>query len=434
MTTARTILLVLTIASAARAQQPVKLALQAEHRSTEAGSSTELRVQLLDTQNRVSAATKPVHIILSARLPSGKVTDLGSVDFAAGESEKLVSRKLVQQGLLYVWAKNPEFLPGGQFVNVRRAASTFPSPHSSSPLRPTELHPQITMRFSPQRAFLADGRDGASVEAFLIGDMESYSHDIRLNIYDSSHALAPTPLVIPAGQPFGQGALTSSTPGVVSVEYLGSNPPAAFQGERKLNISFLPPITQVRLEVSPPSVSLVDAADVLITLIDEHGRTLSPATKRSISLAIKAGSGHLADQQLTIAPGQIQARTSFTPSTPGTVTVEAHTDNLASVDTQLQVGTPFVLLISSVIGGAIGGFLTKRTRRKLDKYRVPVGVVTGLIFYWACLFLGVATLGRAIVLNPVSAAALSAIGGWLQTKVFDVVWGAARAPQKIASR
>ena len=271
------------------------------------------------------------------------------------------------------------------------------------------------------------------VEAFLIGDNETYPRDIRLNLYDSSHALSPTPLMIPAGQAIGQAALTSSSPGAVSVEYLGSAPPAAFQGDTKLNISFLPPITEMRLEVSPPSVSLLDVADVLVTFTDDHGRTLSPASARTISLVLKSGRGHLSEQQLTISTGQIQARTMFAPTAPGPVTIEAHTDNLASVTTQFQVGIPFALLIGSAIGGATGGFLTRRTRRKIDKYRVPVGIATGLIFYWACIFLGVATIGRAVVLNPISAAVLSAIGGWLQTKVFDLVWGAARAPQKSVS-
>jgi hypothetical protein len=439
MPTAKTILLVLVIVFQGRAEQPVKLALQADRRSVGLGSENELTVQLLDAQNQPAAASKTMHIALSARSPAGKVEDLGTVDFGVGEAAKRVSRKLPDLGLLYVWAKNPELLQGGQFVNVKRSAGlpapvTKPAPLQELKNFDRQVRPAITLRYSPQRAFLADGRDAATVEAFLIGDIESYAQDIRLNVYDSSHALTPTPLVIPAGQALGHAALTSSTAGAVSVEYLGSAPPASFQGDTKLNINFLPPITQVRLEVSPPSFSLVDVADVLITLTDDQGRTLSPAAKRTISLALKGGHGHLTDQELTIAPGQIQARTTFIPNAPGQMMMEAHTDNLASVTTQFRVSVPFVLLIASVIGGATGGLLARRTRRKIDKYRVPIGIVTGLIFYWACIFLGIATIARAVVLNPISAGVLSAIGGWLQTKVFDLVWGAARAPQKTASR
>jgi hypothetical protein len=147
-------------------------------------------------------------------------------------------------------------------------------------------------------------------------------------------------------------------------------------------------------------------------------------------LALISGRGHLSNQQVTISAGQIEARATFVPESPGPVTIEAHTDNLASVTTQFQVGVPFALLLCSAIGGALGGFLTQRTRRKMDRYRVPIGIATGFIFYWACVFLGLAAIGRAVVLNPLSAGVLSAVGGWLQTKVFNIVWGAARAPQK----
>ena len=418
----------LAIALQAAALAPVKLGLQIRQRSLASGETGDMTIQLLDSANQPAAASKPMHIALQARLSSGKVLGIGAVDFAAGESTKHVSRSMPATGLMYVWAKNPEMLPGGQFVNVREESKVAPS-------LPSELHasrplPQITLRYSPQRNFLADGKDAANVEAFLVGDISSYPQDVRLNIFDSSHALTPTPLTIPAGQPFGEASVTSTTPGTVSVEFLGSSPSAAFQGDKALNISFVPPITHVRLEASPPSISLVDLADVLVTLTDEGGRTLSPGTPRKVGLALTLGRGHLSSQEVTIPAGQIQARATFVPESPGTVTIEAHTDNLATVGTQFQVGVPFALLLCSAIGGALGGFLTQRTRRKIDRYRVPIGIVTGFIFYWGCIFLGLANIGRAFILNPLSAGVLSAIGGWLQTKVFNVVWGAVRAPQK----
>jgi hypothetical protein len=61
---------------------------------------------------------------------------------------------------------------------------------------------------------------------------------------------------------------------------------------------------------------------------------------------------------------------------------------------------------------------------------MPIGVATGFLFYWACIFLGFTAARREVVLNPLSALALSAIGGWLQTEVFSLVWGAIRPRTK----
>src|ERR1700756_4552329 len=195
MPTARTILLVLGIVCLVSAEQPVKLTLKADHRNITVGSDSELTVQLLDSQNRPAGAKKPMRIVLSARLQSGKVVELKTVDFAAGETTKRVMARMPAEGLLYVWAKNPELLPGGHYLNVKpgRAGALLPGQTMSAI---TAGRPQITLRYSPQRAFLADGRDAAMVEAFLIGDTETYPQDIRLNLYDSSHALRPTPLMI----------------------------------------------------------------------------------------------------------------------------------------------------------------------------------------------------------------------------------------------
>ena len=70
-----------------------------------------------------------------------------------------------------------------------------------------------------------------------------------------------------------------------------------------------------------------------------------------------------------------------------------------------------------------GGDILSRTRRKSDRWRLPIGVATGFLFYWACIFLGLASTRREVVLNPLSALALSSIGGWLQTEVFSMIWG-----------
>ena len=74
----------------------------------------------------------------------------------------------------------------------------------------------------------------------------------------------------------------------------------------------------------------------------------------------------------------------------------------------------------------MGGLLSAATRRGGNITRAVIGLVTGFLLYWACIFLGLASLGRGVVLNPFSALAISAVGGWLQTEVFTSIWSALR--------
>ena len=310
-------------------------------------------------------------------------------------------------------------------------AAPGPSGHPSPVLRlPPRSLPQITLRYSPDREFLADGKDAVSIQAFLMGANETLPSDIHLNVYDSSNTLKPTPLTIRAGEPAGQSVLTSSQPGAVTVEFLGSRPAAEFQGDKKLHIKFAPPITRLEFRASPPHISLLDTAELIVTLIDDEGRPLATNTPRRVALSMISGRGQIEERDLQVPAGQFQVRTKFVPEWPGQVTISSSTPNLLTVTTPMQVSVPILLLLCSSLGGVVGGLLSRRTRRKSDRWRIPIGVATGFLFYWACIFLGFMATKREVVLNPLSALALSAIGGWLQTEVFTMVWGAIRPRTK----
>jgi hypothetical protein len=66
-----------------------------------------------------------------------------------------------------------------------------------------------------------------------------------------------------------------------------------------------------------------------------------------------------------------------------------------------------------------GGYLAYRKRKRSGRRQIGIGAVTGFLFYWACLFLGLAAVGHAAAVNPLSAFALSTFGGWMQTGVFS---------------
>jgi hypothetical protein len=200
-------------------------------------------------------------------------------------------------------------------------------------------------------------------------------------------------------------------------------PPSDCEGEKKLNIKFMAPITRVSFKASPPRISLVDTADVILELTDEQGRPINADAPRVVTFAIDSGRGTLTQKEVRIPAGQFWARATFQPQWAGLVSVSASTPNLLSVATNIDVSTPVALLLCSALGGLVGGvFSYLKTRSKSGQQRILIGLVTGFIFYWACIFLGLASLGRGVVLNPLSAFSLSTLGGWLQTEVFTAIW------------
>jgi hypothetical protein len=427
-------------------QPPVKLNVEANPRSINAGASVSLRVNLLETANHPAPAPKLLKVMLQARLPSGKVNSLGTVDLAAGASSAQVSVKPPGSGLVYLWAKQPELLPGGAFVQIRPAAVAPPPPDQEKsaqgkkpagiqppatgsgnfdvPTIPAHALPRVTLRYSPDRAFLADGKDAVAIDAFLVNGEGAAAGDIRLNVFDGSGTLQPLPMVIPRGQIQGRSVLTSNHPGVFTVEYLGSAPAAEFDGEKKLSIHFVPPVTRLVLTASPPAISLVDTADLVARLTDEHGLSIATDAPRQVTFTIEAGQGGIQHKEVQIPAGQFEARTTFQPEWLGEVRVAASTANLITATAPVRVATPFALLTCSALGGIAGGVLSRKKRHKPDRWRALIGLATGFLFYWACIFLGLASIARGVVLNPASALALSAIGGWLQTEVFTTLWSA----------
>ena len=417
----RAVFTVLLLLGTAAGQVPVKLDVRADRHAARPGEQVPIRIRLLDAANRPAKAPKTLVVLLQARLASGEVKSLGTAELQPGDTSKDLTVTPPGAGLVYIWAKHPELLPGGAFVAVRSRAAPAPGGArlALGPAAPLARElPRLALRYSPDRRFLADGNDAATVQAFLLSDPASVASDIRLNVYDSSGTLQPKPLAIPFGQESGQAALTFTSPGTVTVEFLGSTPAATLDGDKRLQIQFMPAITRLALESSPPGISLVDTADLVVTLTNDQGRPIATDTARHVTFAIASGRGEMTREELDIAPGKFQARTTFQPVWLGRSEVSAATPNLLMVSAPVQVSAPTGLLLFSLAGGLAGGYLSYLKQKRAGPKRIAIGLLTGFIFYWACLFLGLASVGHAVVVNPMSAFALSTLGGWMQTEVF----------------
>src|SRR5439155_130062 len=196
------------------------------------------------------------------------------------------------EGFVYIWARQPELLLGGAYLRVKgpwklqpgpptvlrpapivipRVAACVPGaipapppPPIAAPTPTAEPVPsasaryQLALRYSPQRSFLANGKDPVTVHAFVIPRGDAALPGFRVNLYDGSGTLDPIPLVIPAGAEAGSATLTYDHVGDVKVEYLSAVPPMDIDGDKALIIHFDPPITGLDITGSPSRITLVD--------------------------------------------------------------------------------------------------------------------------------------------------------------------------------
>lgn len=289
-----------------------------------------------------------------------------------------------------------------------------------TPPPPGPIQKHLQLDYSSQDELRADGQDAAEIVAYLMGADEAPSRDIVVRLHASAGTLVPRPMRIKAGAWDAVAQLTSDRIGPVEVEYLDSNPSLPLAGAEKLKIVFTPPIWALGVTGSPPEITFLEQSKILVELLDHNGNPVETDSERDVQVAITGGNGTLEKGTVTIAAGSAASSSGFTPSTWGAVAISASSAGLRTVQTDIAVTFPFLLLSFSAIGGAAGGLLAFWKRKPSKWWRIISGMVTGFVLFW--LFdLGMLTvMPSAAVSNPLSAFALSAIGGWMGTEVFDV--------------
>lgn len=409
----------------------MKMKIETSGKNFRANEPVEIRVTCLDSDNRIAAVKHDYPVQILAHLPSGKV-DTTIVTIPSGQAAQTLSMKFSESGIVHLQARHDRLLTGETFLRLKsgdKGRGAAPREEETlglstrAPIRAlssagTQL---LTLRYSPQRTILADGKDQATIQAFVLSNEDSNASEIRVRLFNSGGAMTPQPLVIPAGQDMGAAVITSQDAQSVTVEYVSAAPPAQLQGETRIQITFGPPVTQLELDASPPVITLVDKSDLIIKLLDSEGRPVATDVPRKVSFTITAGRGDIETKELTIAAGGFEARTSFRPTWRGKVNISAATPNLQTAEESVNVTLPVLVLILSALGAAAGGLIAYWLEKERQWWRIALGLVTGFVFYWAFVFGVLPLLAREIVLNPLSAFALSVIGGWLGTEVFSMI-------------
>lgn len=282
--------------------------------------------------------------------------------------------------------------------------------------------PNIKLDYYPKRALRADQKDVATIYAYLPAD--DPAHDDML-IYLSSDIGPPNPapLKIPKGGNMGQATLVADRPASIQLWYQWSTP-AAKAPDPPIKITFSPPVWALRIVPSSPRIGLFESAEIGIELVDSHGISVPADEERPVYLSIGSGTGQFDDGAVKFSSGTGRVMSKFIPTWPGAVTLVATTPYLQDASATFTVATPIWLLLFCALGGALGGLIAFWTEKPEASWqRIPIGLITGFVLYWAFLFgvIHLASFPHGFLLNPFPAMILSLIGGWIGTKVFTLL-------------
>ena len=310
-------------------------------------------------------------------------------------------------------------------VDTGGVIPTQPSPGASSPPAPPPApeagNAVLELDFSPQRKLLADGRDEATISAFLTPG-SGFDREVEVQLHNSDGTLEPRVLKFPRGKWVADSILTSDQPGRVRVRPVRSTPPIEINGPAELNVDFGPPIYESKIAAGPREFTFLDQTAISIELFDHNGLPVKTDEPREIHITLVQGSGHLESTDLVIPAGRSTASTTFTPTSWGRMVLSASTPGLQTVETDppLAVTFPFLVLSFSAVGGLLGGVVAYWTRKPSHWWRIIVGAITGLLLF-GIIDLGLLAAFPAVaVANPLGAFVLAAIGGWMGTEVLDL--------------
>ena len=434
------------------AVNPVKLVVEARGKDVRVGETTSVLIILQDAGNHPTAAPKDMPVDIEVHTPNTAVTRLRTT-IEAGQSSKQVTFPVTGSGIVEIRAKEPELLDGGTFVNVRpQARHPYPPApigplprapgNSALPLRYRDIHslvartpeaaqpesaslgikPILTLRYAPHRAFLADGKDTATVSAFLVGDDPFTPTNVSIRLFNDRGQMNPKPpLLIRKGELTANAVLTSEEVGTVEVEYLGANLPVELQGDRKLSIPFSPAIAELNLTASLPTISLLEESDIVARCQDASKRPVTTDTNRTVSLTIDRGRGILQDKEVVILKGHSEGRTTFLPTGLGSVLLSAYTPGLLAQSKEIRVTMPLMLVSASALGALAGGLLAFLTDKNRSRWRILIGLITGFLLYLAAAFLDILPALHLGAFHPFAVFLVSAIGGWLGTGIFGLL-------------
>lgn len=403
--------------SAQKINIPIKILLRCQQ-EIGVGKSDTVEVTLANSDNQTTRSSVDVSINLSVSQLSGRAEATYVIPVKSGESSGRVAVPLNQRGVWQYRATEPHFLSGSGFVVVsdskywkENSIARVKMRGGKDMLIPLTIHDTVSIQFDSKRTFLADGKDSAQIFVTLNRDATS---DIRVDLLTTQGSFK---IIIPKGLSFGSANIVSDKSGKIEIQSAESSPDLPVQGI-PFNLNFVNPIAKLHCIASPPTISLLDNAEIVITLLDDKDRPHATLIPRTVSFTIDKGRGEIETADLTIPAGSFEGRTHFRPTILGGINISGATGDLDPAKASLTVSLPIWILLLSILGGMAGGFFAK-LKSNYEHWRILIGTVTGFVLYWAFIFGLLNVIPHDIALNPFSAFVISTLGGWMGTEVFS---------------
>jgi hypothetical protein len=417
---------------------PARLAVDADSKSIQLGESTNVHIYLRDAYNQSATARKDYPIRLDFSL--GNAPHEGrTVLIRAGQSTVSSVLKPTQAGIFLVKASHPELREDAIYIQVRggarprarsrlvfsvwRKALGVPwllAQHNST----NHLGLTLTNNITGSK-LTANGQDRFKVQAFLTDDSPA---DLTLNFSHDFGSLAPEPLLIPKGSPYGEAFLTSQRPGKVRVTFVNAIPPdviASVDGNGKDATVTFDPAAQLVLMASPPVVPLGDVAKIHFQFVDLQGDEVRFDESKQVSFVLDSGLGDFQPDLAKLDPGQSDGYVTFTPRRAGQMTISASTFGAtADKPVPLTVKTPVAALLGSLVGGILGGLLAgfwRKENRRGILFRTLSGGVVGFVATVACQQGFVPRIPPGTISNFLWVQVIAIPVGWMGVEFLDVL-------------
>lgn len=423
---------------------PSRIAVSVNRASIAAGEPVMVRLELRDAYNQAAAAPREYRIRI-------EVSEKGAVVFGAeaviprGQTWAEREVRIPRAGTFMVKALHPELREDAVFVRARATramrfetamlvpASWQPEPAAAAEAAPPGGGLWLDVMYSIAGAKLAaNGADRMKIVAFLSGRA---SQSISLRFQHDAGVLTPNPLLIPAGQDFGETYLTSQRAGVVRVSFLNSLPPngVKLRSGGSQNVEFEEAAKELRVMLSPPVIALGDGAEVQVQVLDLGGEALLQKKNRPVYLTIGSGAAECEPYPLVIPKDSMQGACKLTPRSLGAVSIAASSFGVSSRAglEQLQVYFPYRAAALIFLLSALAYLLVKWAEAAGVWAKARAAAVAGLSALAVC---GLTVLGLneqippKVILHPMGALTIAILvglgvlaGGKLKDLNWDVV-------------
>ncbi|HLV86350.1 MAG TPA: hypothetical protein VKV39_05185 [Candidatus Sulfotelmatobacter sp.] len=457
-------------------QAPARIDVAPVNVQNQLGAEAPVRLQLLDSDGHPAPATRSTSAELKVEQPSGQVTTY-AVTFAPGESAKQISVPVDAAGLAKLTVKqNEQQLIGGSNYMLIRPGKTaahkmshtkqklagekkagsgawlgdlpmprrrparlifaaFPDPQIPAPASPSV--PQLALTVSGEDAnggTRADGTTCARVQAFYLG-ADDLTRDIEVWLTFDHGALDNNPIVIHKGTTSGAACWTSQWP--IPAATLGvatTKPPnytvlvigSSSSDSKTITHKFSDNILGIEFANAPASITLVDNFPLTARFKGPNGAA-KLTEKRDVHFNTDNAALTLNPLQTFVDVGGFDCSTILIPTFFGRSTVQVSTPGYPTVSLVITI-TWLSVLLTSLLGGFLGGVLAWINSKGNFLLRVLTGLIVGLVASWAYVIVGLPKLETAFLHNRLSVFFVALLVGLSGVKGLSVITSKLKLP------